>query len=93
MHKSEVGPSMTECSEAGLEFHGLGRRAVIAQFDGAYISSDGGALLLREVEQRTGIFARMAKQFTDFRDPELIQHSVETLVAQRHAHSLSWSAT
>jgi hypothetical protein len=74
---------MTECSEAQLEFHGLGRRAVVARFDGGHISSDGGALLLREVEKRTRIMARMAEQFTDHRDPALIEHSVETLVAQR----------
>ena len=74
---------MTECSEAQLEFHGLGRRAVVARFDGGHISSDGGALLLREVEKRTRIMARVAEQFTDYRDPALIEHSVETLVAQR----------
>ena len=74
---------MTECSETQLEFHGLGKRAVVARFDGGHISSDGGALLLREVEQRTGILARIAEQFTDYRHPELIEHSVEALVAQR----------
>ena len=74
---------MTECSGAQLEFHSLGKRAVQARFDGGHISSDGGALLLREVEKRTGILARIAEQFTDHRAPELIEHSVETLVAQR----------
>jgi hypothetical protein len=74
---------MTECSAPQLEFHGLGRRAVVAQFDGGQISSDGGALLLREVEKRTGILARMAGHCTDFRVPELIEHSVESLVSQR----------
>jgi hypothetical protein len=56
---------------------------VQAQFDGGRITSDGGALLLREVEQRIGIIARMTEQFTVSRDPDLIEHSVESLVAQR----------
>lgn len=52
-----------------------------AQFDGGRITSDGGALLLREVEQRIGIIAGMTEQFTVSRDPDLIEHSVESLVA------------
>jgi hypothetical protein len=43
-----------------LAFHGLGRRAVVGQFDGGKISSDSGGLLLREVEQRTHILNRLA---------------------------------
>ena len=36
----------TECTAAQLEFHGLGRRSVVGQFDGGKISSDGCDLLL-----------------------------------------------
>ncbi len=46
----ENHPSRTECACEQLEFQGLGRRAVVARLDGAAISTDGGALLLREVE-------------------------------------------
>ena len=46
---------MTECSGPRLEIHRLGKRAALARFDGGYISSDGGALLWREVETRTGV--------------------------------------
>ena len=74
---------MTECNGEPLEFHALGRRAVVGKFDGGNISSDGGGLLLAEVEARTGIIARLAEQFTDHRDPEAIEHSVRELVAQR----------
>jgi hypothetical protein len=73
----------TQCNAQQLEFHGLGRREVVAKFDGGQISSDGGGLLLREVEKRTGIVRRLAQQFTDHRDPEAIEHSVEELVSQR----------
>ena len=74
---------MTECSADQLEFHALGKRVVVGKFDGGRISSDGGGLLLREVEARTQILARLAEQFTDHRDPEAIEHSVAELIAQR----------
>ena len=73
----------TQCSSEQLVFHSMGRRDVIARFDGGQISSDGGSLLLGEVEQRTGILRRLSETFTDHRDPERIEHSVAELVAQR----------
>ena len=74
---------MTECKPQQYEFHGLGNREVVARFDGGDISSDAGGLLLREVELRTGILHQFASCFTDYRDPESIEHSVYDLVAQR----------
>ena len=73
----------TECTQLAWGFQGLGRRAVVAQFDGGTITSDGGGLLLREVEQRTRIMERFAACFTDHRRPEYIEHTVGELVAQR----------
>nr|MDJ0862069.1 transposase [Gammaproteobacteria bacterium] len=74
---------VTECNPEQLAFDSLGRREVVAKFDSGQISSDGGALLLREVEQRTGILERFSRCFTDYRDPERIEHTVGELVAQR----------
>lgn len=73
----------TECTPDQLEFHAFGRREVVGRFDGGMISSDGGALLLRETEKRTGILSRLAEQFNDYRDPVRIEHSVSELVTQR----------
>jgi hypothetical protein len=73
----------TECTAAQLEFHGLGRRAVVGEFDGGKISSDSGGLLLREVEQRTHILKRLAGCFVDYRAPDQIEHTVESLIKQR----------
>ena len=74
---------VTECKPEQLEFDSLGRREVVAKFDGGLISSDGGALLLREVERRTGVLERFSQCFTDYRDPDLIEHTVKELAAQR----------
>src|SRR3954449_13400827 len=74
---------MTECSQTEFEFQGLFSREVIGRFDGGQITSDGGSLLLREVEGRTGILRRLAGCFTDHRAVDRIEHSVEELIAQR----------
>ena len=73
----------TECSTDRFTFQPLGRREVVGAFDGGTITSDAGGLLLREVEQRTGIIRQFAACFVDHRDPELIEHTVQELVAQR----------
>jgi hypothetical protein len=73
----------TQCTQQTFEFQGLGRREVVARFDGGPITSDAGGLLLREVEQHTGIIRQLARCFTDHRDEELIEHSVEELLRQR----------
>src|SRR6267143_170543 len=73
----------TECNQFALGFHPLKQREIRAQFDGGAITSDGGGLLLREVEKRIGILRQFAACFTDYRNPELIEHTVEELVAQR----------
>src|SRR5206468_204491 len=72
-----------ECTQFVLGFHPLKRREIRAQFDGGAISSDGGGLLLREVEERIGILHQFAACFTDYRNADLIEHTVKELVAQR----------
>lgn len=73
----------TECNPEQLEFHALGRRDVIGRFDGGRITSDGGGLLLREVDKRLGLLDRLATCFTDYRNPNAVEHRVQVLVAQR----------
>lgn len=73
----------TECNKQTIKFQGAGRREVTADFSGGRITSDGGALLLREVERERKVLARFAKCFRDDRDPGLIEHSVYHLLAQR----------
>jgi hypothetical protein len=74
---------MTECIQELFPFESVGRRAVVGRFDGGHVVSDGGALLLRQVEHRANILGRFAYCFTDQRDPLRVEHSVEQLVKQR----------
>ena len=74
---------VTECTTDALSFQASSRRQIVAQFDGGAISSDAGGLLLRQVERRTGIIQQCAECFTDHRDPDRIEHTVEELIAQR----------
>ncbi|PJA78107.1 MAG: IS1380 family transposase, partial [Nitrospirae bacterium CG_4_9_14_3_um_filter_51_5] len=73
----------TACTPDQMEFHGLGRRVVVGQFDGGTISSDRGGLLLREVEPRTHLLKRLAGCVVDHRNPDQIEHRVETWIKQR----------
>ena len=74
---------MTECRTEPYEFHTLGNREVVGHFDGGDITTDAGGLLLREVEQRTGIIRRFAACFEDYRNPRWTEFTVEELVGQR----------
>ena len=65
----------TQCNPDQLEFHGLGRREVVGRFDGGRLTSDGGGLLLREVDRRIGLLDRVASCFTDYRDPPKFRSS------------------
>jgi Transposase DDE domain group 1 len=61
----------------------LGGRELVWRFDGGDITSDGGALVLKKLEERTGIVRRFAACFTDYRDPKQIEHPLLDLIMQR----------
>ncbi len=73
----------TQCTPPSLEFHAFGRRQVVGRFDAGRLTSDGGTILLREVDRRLGLMGRVAGCFTDYRDPDKVEHSVLELVTQR----------
>src|SRR5208283_3108126 len=73
----------TECSAGQLEFEALGSRKVTAAFDGGAITSNAGALLLRETDRGIGLSRQVSACFRDGRRQDRIEHAVETLVAQR----------
>lgn len=74
----------TDCNAERLSFGNVGSREVIADFEGGRLSSDGGVLLLRLAEERTRIVERfVARCMTDYRNPDLIEHSLVDMVKQR----------
>jgi hypothetical protein len=75
--------TMTECNKVQLEFQGINTRKVKASFTGGQITSDGGAIQLRELEHSSKILERFSDCFTDYRNQDLIEHTVKELVSQR----------
>src|SRR5271165_6374445 len=61
----------------------LGGRELVWRFDGGDITSDGGALVLKKLEERAGIVRRFAACFTDYRKADQVEHPLLDLVMQR----------
>jgi hypothetical protein len=74
---------MTECNQSSFGFQACGSREIVARFDGGTISSDGGALLLRQTDEQLDLLPRLAECFLDGRDPDRVEHSVGEMVSQR----------
>ena len=55
-------------------------KAVVARFDGGQLSSDGGAVVLREIAQRLGLAERLAACIDDPRDQNQIVHPLAALI-------------
>ena len=73
---------MPSCIATQVPFAKLGRRAIDFHFDGGDVSSDGGLLLLRQVERRLGLLKAVAQMLPDPRNPWLV-HTTEQLLRQR----------
>ena len=74
---------MTKCYSNPLLFSPLKRRKIEVEFSGGDITTDAGALLLREIDQELDLSSSIAKHIKDQRDPRLITHQLETLIKQR----------
>ena len=72
-------------STAQLTLFPIADKAVKVTFDGGQISSDGGLLLLREVERQLGLIKDLAALIPDHRDQRYIDHSYIDLLMQRVA--------
>lgn len=83
---------MPKCTDETVEFGRVGRRVVQAAFDGGDIVSDGGVLLLKQVDERIGLTRAAALALGDDRRSASVQHSVHSLLAQRiYGLCLGWS--
>jgi hypothetical protein len=82
-HFRETTPAM---NDATLPLPGLSPvsgKIVVAKFDGGLLSSDGGVLLLREVEQRLRVADRLAGCIKDPRAADQITHSLADIIGFR----------
>lgn len=74
---------MTQRSTEPLSFSSLGKRRLEVDFSGGSLTSDAGALLLREVDKRLGLLDALDRAIPDPRNPQRITHSQRSLLAQR----------
>ena len=85
-------PSCTEEIDVGsMDFGRLGRRVVQGRFDGGSMTSDGGVMLLGQVDRKLGLMDAAARCIADPRNPLLITHDVRDMLRQRvYGLALGW---
>jgi hypothetical protein len=76
-------PTKTECTANRYAFGQLERRQVLADFSGGQVTTDGGLILVAQIDQHYRISERLAACFSDGRDPTRVQHQLGDLIAQR----------
>ena len=73
----------TACiAHSALRIHGISR-PIIAQFDQPQASSDGGAVLLKAVDERLGLTWQLASAIRDRRQAGKVAHPLRDLLRQR----------
>lgn len=73
----------TECNQEAFSFAAYFSRRVEAGFTAGQVSSDGGALLLREVDRKIHLLGRLAGCFSDGRNQQQVEHTVAEMLSQR----------
>lgn len=66
-----------------MNFGRIKRQIIEGDFDGGTLSSDGGLLLLKQVDERIGLSQAIADILPDYRDQSKITHQHKDLIAQR----------
>jgi hypothetical protein len=74
---------MASTDSQRIEFPHFHARIVTSDFEGGQITSDGGVVLLGEVDRMYRVVERLADCFTDYRDAEQIEHPLVDLLRQR----------
>ena len=74
---------MTECKQEVFCFAAHFSRRVEASFTAGQVSSDGGALLLRQADRKIKLLSRVAGCFRDRRSPLFVQHRLSEMLSQR----------
>lgn len=74
---------MTKCNSLPLDFATTKGRYITADFSGGDISSDGGSLLIRQLDRKLGLTRRVAQVISDGRDQSKVTHSTLSLIRQQ----------
>lgn len=74
---------MTQCNQSQFAFAAHFSRQVVAEFGAEQLSTDGGVLLLRQVERKIRLLERVPECFHDGRDAERVEHELGVLLKQR----------
>jgi len=74
---------MTNCTQTAFNFPPLKRRRIEASFEGGDITSDGGVMLLRQVDRRTGLTPGIARVLGDERRQASCRPDGLSLLRQR----------
>src|SRR5271165_4055095 len=79
----ETAPAMFDSMLPLPGLSPVSNKTIVAKFDGGLLSSDGGILVLREVEQRLRVADRMAACIVDRRAPDQITNSLAEIIRFR----------
>ena len=73
----------SHCSPLQTVFQGIWKKPIVTDFNGGRITSDAGAVLLAEVERKTGYLRGFAECFLDQRNQNYVEHELLSLISQR----------
>jgi len=66
-----------------ISFPSFKNHSVTAEFSDESVTSDGGILLLREIDKKLGLSKQLSELIPDKRDPNRITHSMQSMLQQR----------
>ena len=74
---------MTHCNTRNISFSSCKSKKVELNFNGGDVTSDGGVLLLREIDRKLSLTKQIANLIPDARDQRYVDHPVNKILAQR----------
>jgi hypothetical protein len=74
---------MTNCTSKQIEFPAFKNRRIIGEFTGGDVTSDGGSMLLRQVDRKVNLIKEVAKNLPDSRRQDRCKHSLVSMLRQR----------
>lgn len=78
-----MDPTFTDRTPKQFKFSGEKSRPIVVNFHGGTVTSDAGLSLIAEIDRKLEITSKFAQCFQDYRQPNRINHSIESLIKQR----------